>query len=41
MYKKYIEKIRNKKDNNIVDDVAQLERSNNELYISTFRYISI
>jgi len=32
-------KIGNKKDNNVTIDVAQLERSNNKCYTSTFRYI--
>ena len=39
MLKKYIGKIRNKKDNDVATDVAQLERNNNKYYASTFRYI--
>ena len=35
----YTGKIRNKKDNDMATDVAQLERNNNKYYASTFRYI--
>ena len=39
MLKKYIGKIRNKKDNDVATYVAQLERNNNKYYASTSRYI--
>ena len=35
----YIGEIGNKKDNDVIVDVAQLEHSNNKWNISTFRYI--
>ena len=37
--KKYYRKIGKKNDNDVNADVAQLERSNNKCYASTFRYI--
>ena len=30
-----------KKTNDVMDEVAQLERSNNKCYVSAFRYIQI
>ena len=36
--KKNYRKIKNKKDNNVNANVAQLERSNNKFYVSVFRY---
>ena len=30
-----------KKTNDVMDEVAQLERSNNKCYVSAFRYIYI
>ena len=39
MLKKNYRKIEKKNDNDVDVDVAQLERSNNKFYVSTFRYI--
>ena len=41
MLKKNYRKIGKKNDNNMDANVAQLERSNNKCYASTFRYIEI
>ena len=38
-FKKYIGKIRNKKDNDVVADVAQLKRNNDKYYALAFRFI--
>ena len=39
--KKNYRKIGKKNDNDVDADVAQLKRSNNKYYASTFRYIQI
>ena len=39
--KKNYKKIKNKKDNNVNANVAQLERSNNKCYDSIYIYIHI
>ena len=38
-FKIYIGKIGNKKDNDVSNNVAQLERNNNKCYTSAFRYM--
>ena len=41
MLKKLFKKIGKKQDNDVNDDVAQLKRSNNKCFTSTFGYIQI
>ena len=41
MLKKLFKKIGKKQDNDVDDNVAQMKRSNNKCFTSTFRYIQI